>query len=249
MNEEQKLNVLKKISDAEKRLISVTLKSEGFHIEDISDLHNYPAEQQEKVIPLLLTLLEQRYSSSTKESIYRYITAYTDWLKGKLLLTVLDSLFNHFENDNMKFTELPERSMDFHLSQSDYKGAKSWHEINTITIRWEIGFAINTRLNHKLVSHRKYKDRIRPLLKNKKYRKGRSELVLAYAKLAKEEAVPDLIELLNDWDLDVLGRTIEALGKLKDLRAKPYLEKLLKHNDPYFKNLAKRALHKINNNN
>ena len=244
----EKKNDCQKIIAGERQLIIEDLKKAGIDtITFISDLDlGHSGENQIKAIPILLANVEKRNHVSVKETIYRDIACASDWLKGELLTETVDTLFEQFENDDMLFTPChTEDALEFNLKFKDYEGVKSMAEVNLINTRWVIGLALNALVDHKLASHKKYQDRIRTILKSKKYRKGRSQLVLAYARLGKEEAIPDLIELLDSWDLDVLGNTIVALGKLKAKEAKPSLEKLLKNEDPYFRDLARKALKKI----
>ena len=245
-------NECQKMIFFEKKIILQDLNKQGIKIKDIFDLDEFghelrsSDEKQAIALPLLLYHMEEKYHASVKDGIYTMI-ACADWLKGKLLIKVIDTLVKQFENDNMLFTHCYiDGAFEAILARNkDYEGVKSWDEISTIDVRWTIGLALEGLINHKLVSHKKYQEKLRIIINNKKYRKGRSELVTAYAKLAKQEAIPDLIDLLDGWDIDVLGATIVALGRLKSKEAKPHLEKLLKHEDPYFRDLARKALRKI----
>jgi hypothetical protein len=244
-DEQRKREECQRIASQWRQIVD-DLKKEGFDINDINELNiNYPRNKQIKAIPVLLRHAEEKNPASIKENIYRHIACAADWLKGELLTETIDTLFGHFENDEMMFTQFEGGSIEFLLTLKDYEGAKTWDEIYTIDVRWAIGLALNALINHRLVSHKKYQARLQAILKNKKYRKGRSQLVLAYARLGKQDVIQDLIDLLEGWDLDVLGNTIVALGNLKAKEAKPHLEKLLKHEDPYFRDLARKALKKI----
>ena len=105
-------------------------------------------------------------------------------------------------------------------------------------LRWTIGLVLGN-----LVRQKKYLDRLRKLLKNKKYGFGRSELVICYAKVGKQEVVKDLISFLSDRDL--LQNSIVELGKLKVKEAKPHIEVLANHDEMFFRDLAKKTLKKI----
>lgn len=220
------------------------LKKEGINFETLVELEK-PGNEQEKAIPLLLAEAEKEIHISIKSGIYRCISL-ADWLKGDSLTYVLDKFFDHFENNQMLFAECNiEGDFEWLISHEiNYKDAKNMHEIHTISIRDSISTAINNLISPKLVGHKKYQPRLQAILKNKHYR-GKHDLVLAYAKVAKKEAIPDLIALLEGWDIDVLGSTIMALGNLKAKEAKPHLEKLLKHEAPYFRDLTRKALRKI----
>jgi hypothetical protein len=250
MNSAEKLpeNDCQRMIHSEWHLIIDDLKKAGAEMVDYMKVRQpLIGDKENKAIPLLLKHAEKEIHASNKESIYRYIACAADWLKGELLTETIDTLFRHFENDEMLFTQCNiEGAFESLLSRNkDYQGAKTLDDISAISTRWVIGLALNALINHRLVGHKKYQARLQAILKNKKYRSGRSQLVLAYARLGKQEVIQDLIDLLDGWDLDVLGNTIVALGNVKAKDAKPHLEKLLKHEDTYFRDLARKALKKI----
>jgi predicted transcriptional regulator len=237
-------NDCQKMIHSEWDLIIDDLKKAGAEKVDYMKVRQPPGDKENKAIPLLLKHAEKKIHASNKESIYRNI-ACADWLKGELLTETIDTLFRHFENDEMLFTHCNvEGGVEALIAlNKDYQGAKTLDEISTIKTRWVIGLALNALINHRLAGHKKYQARLQAILKNKKYRSGRSELVLAYARLGKQEVIQDLIDLLEEGE--VLNNTIIALGNLKAKEAKPYLEKLLKHENTHFRDLARKALKKI----
>lgn len=243
--DKQQENDCQKMISSEWHLIIDDLKKAGVDIINIMEVR-FPGDKQAKAIPLLLRHAEKKIHASNKESIYRSI-ACAEWLKGGLLTETIDTLFSHFENDNMLFTHCNvEGGVGALIAlNKDYEGAKTLDEISTIRTRWVIGLALNALINHRLAGHKKYQARLQAILKNKKYRSGRSELVLAYARLGKQEVAKDLIDLVDGWDLDVLGNTIIALGNVKAKESKPHLENLLKHENSNFRDLARKALKKI----
>ena len=243
--DEQEENECQKMIHGEWHAIIDDLTNTGAVMVNYMQARHPPGDKEDKAIPLLLKHAEKKIHASNKESIYRNI-ACADWLKGELLAETIDALFSHFESDNMLFTHCNvEGGVEGLIAlNKNYKGAKTLDDISTIEVRWTIGLALNALINHRLAAHKKYQERLRTILKNKKYR-GRSQLVLAYARLGKQEVIQDLIDLLDGWDLDVLGNTIVALGNVKAKEAKPHLEKLLKHEDSYFRDLVRKALKKI----
>lgn len=60
-----------------------------------------------------------------------------------------------------------------------------------------------------------------------------------------EEAVPSLIELVNDPDTDVLLATIQALGKIGGTEAKRHLEQCLDNPSQVIRHAAEQALHEL----
>jgi hypothetical protein len=248
MNSTEKLpeNDCQRMIHSEWHLIIDDLKKAGAEMVDYMKVRQPPGDKEAKAIPLLLKHAEKKIHASNKEKIYRSI-ACADWLKGELLTETIDTLFRHFENDEMLFTQCNiEGASESLLSRNkDYQGAKTLDDISIIDTRWVIGLALNALINHRLAGHKRYQARLQAILKNKKYRSGRSELVLAYARLGKQEVIQDLIDLLEGWDLDVLGNTIVTLGNVKAKEAKPHLEKLLKHENTHFRDLARKALKKI----
>jgi hypothetical protein len=232
--------------NSDSQIVKENLIDAGFNIEKVSDLEKYPVDDRYMSIPILLCFLDEIHYASAKQEIYTYF-ACTSWIKGKTLLEVIDKFFDHFENDNMPLFYCENYGELERLIEIDkaYEGVSSLYEIHLMEVRWSIGLALNVLINHRLVSHKKYKERIRKIIFDTKYRKGRSELVLIYGRFGGQDVVSDLIKLLEVWDINVLGNTIRALGRFKEKKAKPHLEKILKHEDSYFRDLARRAINKI----
>lgn len=189
---------------------------------------------KQRVLDIMTTHSEYKYCRSTKETIYRHLAG-CDWLKGKPRIELIEMLFRHFEIEEMAFNNLDIET------KTEAQSASPYEETNET--RWVIGLAISCLINPRLVSHKKYKEKLSSLLHNKKYNKGRSELIIPYARIAKEEAIPELIKFLDERDL--LHNAIFELGKLRAVEAKPHLEKIVREQEAFFRNLAKAALKKI----
>ena len=214
-----------------------------FHVADMFDLHK-PGENHEEMIFVLLKYIEGKTTVTIKEGIYRMLSG-VKWLSNAKLIELLDSLFEHFENNNMQFIDCstPE-ALVFFQSKPEYEGIRSMDELYAIHVRSMIGSTICELIKPKKSHYERYFQRLKTIVTDKSYR-GRLGMVEAYAKLGKQEAVHDLIGLLDGWDLDVLDSTIKSLGKLKAKEAAPYLTELLKHEDSYFRGIARKALSRM----
>ncbi len=189
---------------------------------------------KQRVLDVMITHSANKYCRSTKETIYRFF-AICDWLNSASRSKLIGLLFDHFEIKEMEFNRLTNENKSENHTESSYS--------DTDETRWEIGFALSCLINPKLVSHKKYKGKLSSLLHNKTYNKGRSELVIPYARIAKEDAIPDLIKFLDERELR--HNAIFELGKLRAVKATPNLEKIVETQEPLFRNLAITALEKI----
>ena len=118
-------------------------------------------------------------------------------------------------------------------------------EEDNLDYKWVVGNGLNIFASDDIV------DELIPLVVDKKYGRARQMIVLGLGKMKKPEnknkVTGVLIQLLDDED--VAGHAIEALGKLKAVKAKPNLEKFLTHKKTWWRNAAKNALAKINKQN
>lgn len=213
--------------------LNEALEHTGWSIQTIcanDDFNNTDLVTKQKVLDVMIVHAEYKYSKTIKEIIYRHLAG-CDWLKGTPRIELIEMLFIHFEIENMDFNYL------FFENKTE---VETRHRNET---RWEIGLAIRYLINPRLVSHKKYREKLSSLLHNKKYNMGRSELIVPYARIAKEEAIPDLIKFLDEREL--LNNSIIELGKLRALEAKPYLEKVIQTQEAFCRNLAKAALKKF----
>ncbi len=215
-----------------------------FQIKDLFDLQK-PGENHAEAIFYLLKYIEGKTTADIKEGIYRNFSC-VKWLSDEQLLELLDTLFKHYESDNMEFIDCSAPgALEYFQSRQEYRGIRSIDEFYTIKVREMIGFAICELIKPKLKSHyEKYYERLKSIVTNRHYR-GRSGMVDAYVKLGKNETAPDLLKLLEERDSDVLDSILKAVAKLKIKEAKPYLQELLKHDDLYFRDLARKALAKL----
>ena len=125
-----------------------------------------PGREQEELIRILLDQAENSFSDVVKCRIYR-IVACAKWLKGELLTEFIETLFKHFENDEMLFEHFEtDEMMEARRKGKDYQGTKTRDEISIIEVRWTIGLALNELIKHKLGQHKKYQDKLRTLIKN-----------------------------------------------------------------------------------
>lgn len=217
--------------------INDALEDTGWSIDSIFASDSFCEEDlmtKQRVLEIMMAHSEYKYCLSTKETIYRFF-AVCDWLNSASRTKLISFLFEHFEMEEMKFNQLEDEYANDDSSELSYS--------DTDKARWEIGFALSCLINPKLLSHRKYQNKLSSLLHNNKYNKARSELIIPYARIAKQEAIPDLIKFLDDNELR--RNAIFELGRLKAQEAIPYLEKIVEEQEPVYRNLAIAALKKI----
>lgn len=103
--------------------------------------------------------------------------------------------------------------------------------------RWQIAEIVEA------IHSKKYINKYLKIISNKKFGKDRQMLVLLVGKLKTEEAIPILINLLDDYD--VTGHAINALSQHKREEFRPYFERFLNHENSYYRREAKTALKKL----
>lgn len=105
------------------------------------------------------------------------------------------------------------------------------------TLRWVIGNALG------VVADDTVFDRVAELAMQTKYGTARQMVVLGFARSKKPEAVPLLVELLDDDD--VAAHAAIALGRLKATEARPALERQLENPRPLVRREARKALARL----
>ncbi len=105
------------------------------------------------------------------------------------------------------------------------------------SLRWAIANALT------VVATKDSVDGLIDLLGRPEGGSGRRMLALALGKLKAQQAVPLLIELLEDDE--VVGHAVAALGTIKAPEARPYLVKLVTHPRTWVRNEVKKAILKI----
>jgi len=108
---------------------------------------------------------------------------------------------------------------------------------NLQLLKWAIGNALS------VVATDKSFERIVELLHDRQHGKSREMLAIALGNMKNPRAMGVLIELLNDDE--VAGHALKALGKLKVQKARPQIERFLKHEKPWVRREASQALIKI----
>jgi hypothetical protein len=115
-------------------------------------------------------------------------------------------------------------------------------EVAALDTRSELGWAIGNSLE--VLAHDAIGEDLIRLATDRRYGTARQMVVRGLRKLKKHPRVVDvLIELLADED--VYGHAMVTLGKLRAKAARPHIERLLQHEDRYFRADAKQALARI----
>jgi hypothetical protein len=116
---------------------------------------------------------------------------------------------------------------------AEYRSASKQEE----GLKWAIGNALEVIVDDSVFNE------IAELVKNKDHGKSREMLVLALGKIKNPNAIDLLIELLNDDE--VVGHALIALGKLKAIKALPYIKKMTTHSKLWVRKQAIKSINKI----
>ena len=103
--------------------------------------------------------------------------------------------------------------------------------------KWSIGDALS------VIQDGKYEDEYINIIKEKKHGTARQMVTITLGKLKSEKAIPILISLLDDEDVN--GHVLVALGYYKKPMLIKYIEPFLTHKKKWIRNEAKSALKKI----
>jgi HEAT repeat protein len=104
-------------------------------------------------------------------------------------------------------------------------------------IRWEVGNALHE------VADKSVSGELMRLAAERKYGTGRRMIVIALGRLKERRAVPLLVDLLKDPD--VQGHALNALKLLNPVEARPAIEPFLTHKNKWFRREAKAAIAKF----
>jgi HEAT repeat protein len=107
------------------------------------------------------------------------------------------------------------------------------------SLRWIIGNALS------VVTTRDHLDEILSICQDRKYGKGRQELVASLGRFNDPRVVPVLIDLLQDDD--VVAHALEALRRLRPAGVKALVEPLLHSTSPLVRRRAAKTLTKLPN--
>ena len=107
----------------------------------------------------------------------------------------------------------------------------------TLIDRWAIGDRLYT------IRSKNYIEDYLKIIANSEYSRSRQMVVLLVGKLKVEEAIPILIELLDDDD--VRGHAIAALGEYKKEEFRKYFERFQEYKNSYIRKEALKALKKL----
>lgn len=158
--------------------------------------------------------------------------------KIKNLIPVLIKYLYVFEKENFKeaiigilgvkgFYEATETLLNLYCS-------------NNVTIdKWAIGDALYS------IQDKRFEEKYIEIVKDKTNGISRQMIVILLGKLQCEKAIPTLISLLQDDDVN--GHVIIALGYFKDNELVKYIEPFLSHEKRWIKKEAEKTIKKIKN--
>lgn len=156
--------------------------------------------------------------------------------KIQSFISVLIKYLYMFEKDNFKeaivrilavkgFHEATETLLNLYCSD------------NVTIDKWAIGDALYS------IQDKRYEDKYIEIVKDKSNRDSRQMIVILLGKLKCEKAIPTLIELLKDDDVN--GHAIIALGYFKKNELINYIDPFLKHEKRWIRKEAEKAIKKI----
>lgn len=114
---------------------------------------------------------------------------------------------------------------------------KLYYNFDTPIDRWAIGDALYN------IQDKRFEDEYIKIVNDKSNGISRQMIVLLLGKLRCEKALPSLIDLLQD--LDVNGHVVIALGYFKNNDLIKYIEPFLNHNKKWIRTEAEKAIKKI----
>ncbi|MNL25224.1 hypothetical protein D3C87_1466970 [compost metagenome] len=104
--------------------------------------------------------------------------------------------------------------------------------------KWAIGDTLYS------IQDKRFEDEYIKIVKNENNGISRQMIVILLGKLRCEKAIPTLIDLLQDDDVD--GHAIMALGYFKDRNLIEYIKPFLNNKKPWIRREAEKAIKKIN---
>lgn len=153
--------------------------------------------------------------------------------------TILPIAIRYYQQSTKK------NEKNFFMGLFHYKGfeevipmlLEDFYSDSPLVDRWAIG----DRLYQ--ICSKKYIDDYLKIITTPNYGISRQMVVLLFGKLKVEEAIPVLINLLDDSD--VTGHAINALSQYKREKIRPYFERFLNHKNSYYRREAQKAIKKL----
>jgi HEAT repeat protein len=116
---------------------------------------------------------------------------------------------------------------------------KEFKNSSNISYKWAIGNSLSL-----IADKNSFADLIQ-IVQESEHGIARQTIVDTLGKLKNKQAIPVLINLLKDDD--VQGHAVIALSKFKDPSSIPYIEPLVSHKVTWIRNAAKKAINKLEN--
>ncbi|KNF07338.1 HEAT repeat containing protein [Gottschalkia purinilytica] len=114
---------------------------------------------------------------------------------------------------------------------------KEFSSSNDRYYKWAIGDSLF------MIQDKRFEDEYIEIVKNKKHGSARQMVVIGIGRIKSEKAIPILIDLLDDEEVN--GHVIIALGYYKDPKLIKYIEPFIDHKEAWKRNEAKKALKKM----
>lgn len=154
----------------------------------------------------------------------------------KEVVPILLKYFDKFEGHNYRqgivaalgvkgFTEATERLI------------KEFHSTSREFYKWSVGSSLSK------IQDKGFEDEYIKIVKNKEHGMARQMVTIGIGKMKSEKAIPVLIELLDDEQVN--GHVITALGYYKDPKLIKYIEPFINYKEAWKRNEAKKVLKKI----
>jgi hypothetical protein len=157
--------------------------------------------------------------------------------KHKILIPILIKYLHEFKTSNYKDTIASTLKVKGFYDATE----PLIKEFNTTILgdgyKWSIGDAFS------IILDKRFENQYIEIIKNKKHGHARQMVTIALGKLKSERAIPVLISLLDDEDVN--GHVVMALGYYKKPELKKYIEPFLTYKKTWIRNAAKSALKKM----
>jgi len=208
----------------------VDIMPEYFHtssVEDrLSDLTPEVITGQEHrrlAIRTLFRHLNGSYSYQVMHLLGRWFY-FEDWYKGDTQLRheSVDKLLDFFKQDRVWHGQYVS---DF-VASICKEERRDVYEAQNSFVRAGVSFSLEYMIQPRLkVDRDRYMSNLCELISDRCYGCGRESLIVPFSRMASEEVIPTLLQLLDDPD--VLHEVIPAIARLKVKAAIPPLEKII----------------------
>lgn len=158
--------------------------------------------------------------------------------KIRILIPILIKYLDLFESRNYKNAIVGLLGVKGFNEATEILLSK-YNDKNCNINKWSVGDALYS------IQDKRFDDEYIDIVKDKSNGTSRQMIVILLGKLRCEKAIPVLIDLLHDDDVD--GHAIMALGYFRNNQLIQYIEPFLNHEKKWIRKEAEKAINKIKN--